>query len=227
VEDVGMDEAERWTMDELVQRARLALSGSIEAGTYPGASNGRVRELPDQRAIRWYTGTGLVDRPFGGRGRGARYGVRHLRQLVAVKLLQARGLTLAEIQGRLAGVADGDLAVLAPLPPAALAPLASAVPAAAPRVDVAHSSDRRFWAVTSPAVHVPTAGPTPPVAPVVEPLTGVRLAPGVLLVLPREPSAGDLAALSDAARPLLAVLADRGLITLSASPAEATEGAPR
>jgi hypothetical protein len=44
-----------WTMDELVERVRRAL-----AAEYPGAPNGRVRDLPDRRAIRWYTTTGLV-----------------------------------------------------------------------------------------------------------------------------------------------------------------------
>jgi hypothetical protein len=71
----------------------------------------------------------------------------------------------------------------------------------------------------------------PPAEPLAEPLAGVRLAPGVLLVLPLAPAPDDLAALGDAARPLLAALAERGLIPLSipfsASPAEPTEGAPR
>lgn len=239
-----MDDVERWTMNELVQRARLALAGSAEAGDYPGAPNGRVRELPDQRAIRWYASTGLVDRPYGGRGRGARYGVRHLRQLVAVKLLQAQGLTLAEIQGRLAGVADRELARIAPLSSEALAPLAPPASALAdpPRVDVARSSDRRFWAFAAAPVQAGHVAPTPPPleapaleapaleAPAVEPLAGVRLAPGVLLVLPTSPTVptdADLIALSEAARPLLTVLADRGLIPSSAWLAEPSEGASR
>ena len=100
-----------WTLDELVERVRRAL-----AAEYPGAPNGRVRDLPDRRAIRWYTTTGLVDRPLGMRGRTALYGPRHLLQLVAVKRRQAQGRTLAEIQAELAGVADDALAGVARVP---------------------------------------------------------------------------------------------------------------
>ncbi|HEX2805271.1 MAG TPA: MerR family transcriptional regulator, partial [Kineosporiaceae bacterium] len=86
-----MDEAPGWTLEELVRRVGLALDGAARVGAYPGAPNGRVRDVPDQRVIRWYTSTGLVDRPIGGRGRGARYGTRHLNQLMAIKRLQAVG----------------------------------------------------------------------------------------------------------------------------------------
>jgi MerR HTH family regulatory protein len=82
-----------WTLDELVERVREAL-----AGEYPGAPNGRVRDVPDRRAIRWYTTIGLVDRPLGMRGRTALYGPRHLQQLVAIKRRQAEGQSLAQIQ---------------------------------------------------------------------------------------------------------------------------------
>src|SRR4051795_208637 len=97
-----------WTMDELVERVGRAL-----AAEYPGAPNGRVRDLPDRRAIRWYTTTGLVDRPLAMRGRAALYGNRHLLQLVAVKRRQAQGRTLAQIQLELAGASDAELTELA------------------------------------------------------------------------------------------------------------------
>ena len=60
-----------WTLDELVRRVTAALAG----GAYPGAPNGRVRDVPDRRAVRWYATIGLVDRPAGTRGRTALYGV--------------------------------------------------------------------------------------------------------------------------------------------------------
>ncbi|MFD0522755.1 MerR family transcriptional regulator [Paractinoplanes durhamensis] len=82
-----------WTMEELVDRVRQALEAE-----YPGAPNGRVRDVPDRRAIRWYSTIGLVDRPLGMRGRTALYGPRHLQQLVAIKRWQAEGRSLAEIQ---------------------------------------------------------------------------------------------------------------------------------
>src|ERR1041384_1436680 len=89
-----------WTLDELVAR----VSDALGAADYPGAPNGRVREVPDRRAIRWYQTIGLLDRPGGMRGRTALYGPRHLAQLVAIKRRQAQGHSLAEIQAELVGV---------------------------------------------------------------------------------------------------------------------------
>ena len=105
-----MDEP-RWTLDELAERVDAAL-----AVDYPGQPSGRVRDVPDRRAIRWYTTIGLIDRPVAHRGRTALYGPRHLLQLVAVKRLQARGLPLVAIQQELAGATDTQLARVARLP---------------------------------------------------------------------------------------------------------------
>src|SRR5206468_6454027 len=85
-----------WTIDELGAKAAEAL-----AVDYEGPPNNRVRDVPDPRTIRYYTTLGLVDRPAEMRGRTAYYGLRHLRQLAAIKRLQARGLSLAEVQRRL------------------------------------------------------------------------------------------------------------------------------
>src|SRR5919206_202776 len=109
-------EQPRWTLDELAERVGAAL-----AVDYAGQPSGRVRDVPDRRAIRWYTTIGLVDRPVAHRGRTALYGPRHLLQLVAVKRLQARGLPLVAIQQELAGATDTQLARVARLPAAASA----------------------------------------------------------------------------------------------------------
>ena len=106
-----MPEQTAWTLDELVGRVSAALSSAA----YPGSPNGRVRELPDRRAVRWYTTTGLVDRPIM-QGRNAAYRSRHLLQIVAVKRLQAQGLSLAEIQAKLAGATDEALRRIAEVP---------------------------------------------------------------------------------------------------------------
>jgi DNA-binding transcriptional MerR regulator len=100
-----------WTLDELA--ARVAAELAVD---YPGAPSGRVRDVPDRRAIRWYTTIGLVDRPLGMRGRTALYGPRHVLQLVAVKRRQAAGRTLAEIQAELAGATDRTLRAIADPP---------------------------------------------------------------------------------------------------------------
>ncbi len=101
-----------WTLEQLVEQATRAL---VDAEVR--VANGRVTGVPDGRLIRWYATIGLVDRPLIGRGRVARYGTRHLLQLVAVKRLQAQGLPLTEIQLRLAGATDATLRRIAALPP--------------------------------------------------------------------------------------------------------------
>jgi DNA-binding transcriptional MerR regulator len=75
-----------------------------------------VRDVPDVRTIRYYTTIGLMDRPAEMRGRTAFYGPHHLRQLVAVKRLQARGMSLLEVQESLAGASPRRLDQLAELP---------------------------------------------------------------------------------------------------------------
>src|SRR5919206_1626591 len=119
-------EQPRWTLDELAERVGAAL-----AVDYAGQPSGRVRDVPDRRAIRWYTTIGLVDRPLAHRGRTALYGPRHLLQLVAVKRLQAKGLSLVAIQQELAGATDSQLARIARLPERAPLPEARAVAGAA------------------------------------------------------------------------------------------------
>lgn len=68
----------------------------------------RVSPIPDARTIRYYSTLGLLDRPRM-EGRQARYGKRHLLQLLAIKALQGRGYPLAEIQTQLYGRADSEL----------------------------------------------------------------------------------------------------------------------
>ncbi len=220
-----------WTLDELVDRVHAAL---VAAG-YPGAPNGRVRDLPDRRAVRWYATTGLVDRPSAMRGRVALYGPRHLLQLVAVKRRQAEGRTLAEIQAELAGATDATLAAIARVPDDLLA--VGEAPAEP------EPTRTRFWATSpataptqppatpaEPATPEPTAAepaaaangsPAAPAAPVVPnatvddvpaTLAGVALGGGAVLLLPAHPRSDDLEAITRAARPLLGLLADRGLL---------------
>src|SRR5215217_18624 len=100
-----------WTLDELVERVRRAL-----AAEYPGAPNARVRDVPDRRAIRWYTTIGLVDKPLGMRGRTALYGPRHLQQLVAIKRRQADGQSLAQIQTEFTWISPDSLRAIARVP---------------------------------------------------------------------------------------------------------------
>ena len=100
-----------WTIDELSGRVALAL----RAG-YAGVPSGRVRDVPDLRTIRYYTTIGLLDRPAAMQGRTALYGHRHLLQLVAIKRLQARGLSLAAVQERVIGLSNTALGRIAAVP---------------------------------------------------------------------------------------------------------------
>src|SRR5438874_10841046 len=119
-----------WTIDDLGARVALALSVD-----YEGQASGRVRDVPDRRTIRYYTTLGLIDRPADLRGRTALYGRRHLLQLVAIKRLQARGLTLSELQQRLVGLPDTALQEVARIPDGAAdtPPVAAPSPAPEPR----------------------------------------------------------------------------------------------
>jgi DNA-binding transcriptional MerR regulator len=136
-------------MDELVERVHRAL-----AEEYSGAPNGRVRDLPDRRAIRWYTTTGLVDRPAGLRGRTALYGPRHLLQIVAVKRRQAQGHSLAAIQAELAGAPDEHLADVARVPDELLSTDGTAPDA------YQGAARARFWATTPTAAAPSGAAPS-------------------------------------------------------------------
>lgn len=127
-----------WTILELAERAAESLAAipSADDGTPPGPAraNGRIRDVPNERLVRWYVTVGLVDPPLSRRGRVAQYGRRHLLQLVAVKRRQAEGRSLAEIQAELAGATDEALAAVARVPDARPGP--EALPAA----------PARFWA---------------------------------------------------------------------------------
>jgi DNA-binding transcriptional MerR regulator len=224
-----MDDA-RWTLDELAERVDVAL-----AVDYAGPPSARVRAVPDRRSIRWYTTIGLIDRPAAHQGRTALYGPRHLLQLVAVKRLQASGLPLVAIQRELAGATDTQLARVARLPggPAALdgggsavvhdsapganadqpafEPSAAERPVAGPPRSVAGRAARAgFWREQA-AAFTTAADPDLPAAT----LRGVRLGEGATLLLEpgRQLGAADIEAVLDAARPLLAVLRERGLGT--------------
>jgi DNA-binding transcriptional MerR regulator len=139
-----------WTIDELGAQVALALSVD-----YEGAPNSRVRDVPDRRTIRYYTTLGLIDRPAEMRGRTALYSRRHLLQLVAIKRLQARGLSLAEIQQQLVGLPAAALRRLARLPESG-----STEPAAS-----AEEPSRRragaFWAAAPAPVPDREAGAPP------------------------------------------------------------------
>jgi DNA-binding transcriptional MerR regulator len=185
-----------WTIEELGAQAALALSVD-----YAGQGSGRVREVPDQRTIRYYTTLGLLDRPAAMRGRTALYGRRHLLQLVAIKRLQARGIPLAELQRQLLGLTDSELARVAKLPPVVDHVGVGALPE--PR-------SKAFW--MEPPAPVDKRDPPPTTSRL--PLQGVVLGDGLTLLInpARALESDDLEAIRVAAAPLQKLLELRQLI---------------
>jgi len=192
-----------WTIAELAELAAEALAAGGPARPGPDGisarANGRVRDVPTERIIRWYATVGLVDPPLSRQGRVAQYGRRHLLQLVAVKRRQAEGQSLALIQAELAGATDETLATIAGLPGGQPGPASTAV---------GGTATARFWA-SRPSQPLPAAASPAGL------IHGVRLAPGVTLMLEdagHEPGPAELAEIVDAARPLLRELTRRGLL---------------
>jgi DNA-binding transcriptional MerR regulator len=207
------DDERLWTIDELTDAVGEAL-----AEGYDGASNGRVRDVPDRRTIRYYTTLGLIDRPAEMRGRTALYGRRHLLQIVAIKKLQALGRSLAEIQHALTGQTDKELARLAGQD-ARSEESSSAEPGR-------RRPGRDFWR-QEPDAYASSSSPTSDEEIMEGPLTavssavdrpqallGVRLRDGVTLLLaPSRPIQDeDLALIRSAAAPLIDTLTRSRLI---------------
>jgi DNA-binding transcriptional MerR regulator len=180
-----------WTLDELCEQAAQALASDA-----PETLDGRVREVPDRRTLRYYTTLGLLDRPAEMRGRTAYYGQKHLWQLLAIKRLQAQGKSLAQIQQALLGLSDEELRRLAGVE-------AEPKPKRRDR-----SRDREaFWRTPPAPVESTPAEETSVVQ-------GVRLSPAVVLMLEslRELTEEDREALRAGSLALLELLRVRGLI---------------
>lgn len=176
--------ADTWRIDELQAVAEQAL-----LATQPAADlSGRVRAVPDARTIRYYTTLGLIDRPAEMRGRIAFYNRKHVLQLVAIKRLQANGLTLEQVQERLAGATTRKLAEVAELPKGfwertdLLRRKAASGPANEPASNgatKASATREDFWQAPAQVAQELPKAPEPPLIPSLR----LPLAPGVALEL--------------------------------------------
>lgn len=209
------------TLAELVDTLAIALGAD-----YDGVRNGRVRDLPDGRTIRWYQTLGLVDRPAAFRGRIALYGARHVLQLAAIKARQRAGVPLADIRRGLAGMTDAELAGVAGVTCSAVQQL---VAAANQTTTVTGVASVRFAAGDQAAPNTPrrdtalwgfqsaaAADPRPVAAPATSRATddstlqSLALAGPLTLVWQGRPLAQrDLDTLARLARPLVDFLASR------------------
>lgn len=73
-----------------------------------------VTEIPSERTIRFYTANKLVDKPVAKEGLNARYGYRHLLQVMAIKYLQSQYLPLVKIRSLVENASNRDLELLIP-----------------------------------------------------------------------------------------------------------------
>jgi DNA-binding transcriptional MerR regulator len=184
-----------WTIDELRERVAEALGGP----GYNGVPSGRVRDVPDLRTIRYYTTLGLLDRPAAMRGRTALYGPRHLLQLVAIKRLQARGLSLAAVQERVVGLSDASLRRLATLD------VAATKADMTPQTMASGLRAESFWRVQPEPDQATAEGPSRHDVPLE---TGLVLSMAAARTLNED----DLRVIRMAAAPLIEILRLRGLI---------------
>ncbi|MBI4858833.1 MAG: MerR family transcriptional regulator [Candidatus Riflebacteria bacterium] len=169
--------AHRWRLAELVDwTLRIRPVETL------GESR-RVRWVPNERLVRYYTTLGLVDRPVEMRGRTAFYGTRHLLQLLAIKQMQVQGTSLRTIQERLTGLSDASLRGVAALPAdwetqlgaAGTAPAGQ--PGDAPPVDGPAGDGADFWERTPARLGASTGPASAPPAPEEAPAGSDRTGP--------------------------------------------------
>jgi DNA-binding transcriptional MerR regulator len=91
------------TLDDLVETANAFIKMLA-----PDRPTKQIKETLSSRTIRFYISRDLVDRPLG-QGPAARYGYRHLLQVLAVKSLQGSYLPIRRIQEVLAGMSNEEL----------------------------------------------------------------------------------------------------------------------
>lgn len=144
-------------------------------------SDQRIQSVPDGRTLRFYQSTGLLDRPLRYDGRVARYGRRHLLQLLAIRALQVRGQSLAQIQAALAGSPDSELTRVV------YAALSSDAARGAPQFSLAAAKSPFAEPIIAQSVIAGSATTDSAIpasaATATTPFTAVELAPGVVITI--------------------------------------------
>ncbi len=100
-----------WSLDELVTAANMLLPEFLPAAEDRPGSAGKVREEVNARLVRHYLNQGLLDENTRD-GREARYGFRHLLQLLLVRRFLIEGYPAAVIAKLIAGKEDAELRAL-------------------------------------------------------------------------------------------------------------------
>ena len=104
-----MNPVDPYRLQALDLDALVAAAGALVRRARLSAEDARISAVPDARTVRYYQSLGVMDRPSSYDGRRAIYGLRHLLQIVAAKLLQSQGLSLSQVQAALAGATDAAL----------------------------------------------------------------------------------------------------------------------
>lgn len=100
-----------WSLEELVDTANALLPEFLPAAEDRPGSAGKVREEVNVRLVRHYASLGLLDDNTR-EGREARYGFRHLLQLLLVRRLLTEGYPAAVIARLIHGKNDAELRAL-------------------------------------------------------------------------------------------------------------------
>ena len=112
-----------WTLEEFVTVLNRLLpqflpdrpDSSDSSASIPSKSPHGVRDTLTPRLVRHYTSQGLVDEPQK-LGRSARYGYRHLLQLLLVRRLLREGYSTQAHQPQAFGIVTPALPMTAPMP---------------------------------------------------------------------------------------------------------------
>ena len=200
----------RWTLSELQERAEAALKMDYEE-----PMNRQASSIPNERALRYYTTIGLLDRPAEMRGRTALYTWRHLLQVVAIKRLQAQGLSLVDVQQRLSGRPDSALAAIARLPemPSQKDMELRITPKEDKKAKLPHRK-QAFWTLSDHDLpDTPTQPQTHTYSHTSGALQNLQLHRDLMLIWTGNTAGNrDLAALKQASRPLIEEMTRRGLL---------------
>jgi DNA-binding transcriptional MerR regulator len=107
----GRIPASGWSLEELVDTANRLLPEFLPTAENRPDSAGKVREEVNVRLVRHYASAGLLDENAR-EGREARYGFRHLLQILLVRRLLVEGYPAAVIAKLIAGKNDAELRAL-------------------------------------------------------------------------------------------------------------------
>jgi DNA-binding transcriptional MerR regulator len=101
------DQAPQWNLDDFVEAANQLLPQFLP----DGGAEGRIQETINARLVRYYSTSGLLDKPLK-QGREARYTYRHLVQLLLLRRLLTEGYGSSAVGQLISNKTTPELEVL-------------------------------------------------------------------------------------------------------------------